>query len=160
VREVVVDPQTGKSKKSSVNTRTSSTSFATALHVSRHRCWIYYTDHARYYEKSEEGFYVLTDDNEPEVAVSNTRHGRPEGRGKSENVLGKTKQGLVARFASSYTTRAEIKAAQQAAVTKNITYDLPFADSHERFVKLAPPETQNWLIVLQRGFENPSKRSR
>jgi hypothetical protein len=78
------------------------------MYVSRCRCWIFYTDHGSYYERSEKGFYVLTDDNEPEVAVSNTRHGRPEGRGKTENILGKTEQGLASLFPSSYKKRSEI----------------------------------------------------
>jgi hypothetical protein len=123
VREVVVDPRTGQSKRSYVSTHTASTSFATAMYTSGCRCWIYYTDHGSYYERSEKGFYALTDDHEPEVAVSNTKHGRPEGRGKSENVLGKIKQGLVSRFPSHYTERSEIKAAQQKAVEKNVTYE-------------------------------------
>jgi hypothetical protein len=122
-REEVRDPNTGRLKKSYVDSRTVSTSFATAMYVSRCRCWIFYTDHGSYYERSEKGFYVLTDDDEPEVAVSNTKHGRPEGRGKVENRLGKTEQGLASLFPSSYKDRSEINMAQKKAVEKDVTYE-------------------------------------
>lgn len=122
-RATTTHPTTRQRRKTSVTTRLASTAFATAMYQTGTRCEVYYTDHGAYYEKSAKGFYVLTQDDEPAVAAVHTHRGRPEGRGKIENVLGKTKHGLVARFASHYRTRADIRAAQQAACTQHITYE-------------------------------------
>lgn len=135
-RATTTHPTTRQRRKVSVTTRLASTAFATAMYRTGTRCEVYYTDHGAYYEKSAKGFYVLTHDDEPAVAAVHTRRGRPEGRGKIENVLGKTKHGLVARFASHYRTRADIRAAQQAARTQHITYEEVQAELDAYFATL------------------------